>query len=125
MRHPRIRRPKHVITAAIAIRLGFAAALTCTSPIAAAHSPSAAGRWACDLNGRDIDIRIAGDEATVTLPGAPARVLKRREVRSGAYYTDGTVALKHRGDQPAQVNEPQWVQNGEASALRRCIPAAG
>lgn len=125
MRHPHARRPKLAVTLATATRLAFAVALTCAAPIAAAQTPSGTGHWACDLNGRDIDIRIAGDEATVTLPGAPARVLKRREVRSGAYYTDGTVALRHRGDQPAQVNEPQWVQNGEASALRRCIPAAG
>jgi hypothetical protein len=106
------------------VRLLAVATLAGAASVCLAQSGFPPGRWSCDLNGRDIDIRIAGDEATVRVAGAEARVLKRREIRSGGYYTDGSAALRHRGGEPAQANEPQWIQNGEVSALRRCLPDA-
>lgn len=83
---------------------------------------SAPGRWACTVDGKEVDIRIANDEATVAV-GGQQRVLKRRDVSKGTLYTDGTVALRQRGLDP--TSEAQWIENGNAASLQRCLPIAG
>lgn len=102
-------------------RFALGAALFAASPLLFAQA-EVKGRWACVANGKEVDIRIANGEATVAVNG-DRRVLKRQEVRSGTLYTDGTVALRHKGIDPA--GEGQWIENGQASALSRCLPVAG
>jgi len=107
------------------IRPALAAVLVIASSSLFAQSGSAPERWTCNLNGTDIGIRIAGDEATVTRAGGETRVLKRQEIRTGTLYTDGTVGIKYRGTAPASTNSPQWLQNGQASSLTHCLEATG
>ena len=76
------------------------------------------GTWSCTLNGRPIDIRIAGSEATVTFPDGTKRVLKR--VGDDRYYTDGSAALRAAGADPYGLTSAQWVERGEANSLYRC-----
>ena len=83
---------------------------------------AAPGRWACTVDGKEVDIRIANDEATVAVAGQQ-RVLKRRDVSKGTYFTDGTVALRQRGLDP--THDAQWIEGGNASSLSRCLPVAG
>ena len=83
---------------------------------------AAPGRWACTVDGKEVDIRIANDEATVAV-GGQQRVLKRRDVAKGTYFTDGTVALRQRGLDPTY--DAQWIENGNAASLTRCLPVAG
>ena len=102
-------------------RFALGAALFAASPLLFAQSEGN-GRWACVANGKDVDIRIANGEATVAVNGE-RRVLKRQDVRSGMLYTDGTVALRHKGTDPG--GEGQWIENGQASSLSRCLPVTG
>jgi len=102
-------------------RFSLGAALLAASPLLFAQAETP-GRWACVANGKELDIRIANGEATVAVNG-DRRVLKRQDVRSGALYTDGSVALRHKGPDPA--GEAQWIENGQASALSRCLPVTG
>jgi hypothetical protein len=106
------------------IGAALATVLVVSSSSLFAQSASPPERWSCNLNGTDVDIRIAGGQATVARAG-DTRVLKAQEVRSGSFYTDGTVALKYRGTAPIATNLPQWVQNGQASTLTRCMEVAG
>lgn len=105
-------------------RSAIAAILIVASSSLFAQSGAPPERWSCNLNGTDVDIRIAGGQATVTR-GSDSRVLKAQDVRSGAFYTDGTVALKYRGSAPIASNLPQWVQNGTATSLTRCMEIVG
>ena len=102
-------------------RYALGAALLATSPFLFAQAETP-GRWACVANGKELDIRIANGEATVAVNG-DRRVLKRQDVRSGTLYTDGNVALRHKGPDPA--GEAEWIENGQASSLSRCLPVAG
>lgn len=102
-------------------RFALAATLFAAAPLAFAQADPQ-GHWACVVNGKELDIRIANGEATVAVDG-DRRVLKRQEARSGTLYTDGTVALRHKGPDPA--GDAQWIENGEASSLSRCLPVAG
>jgi len=107
------------------LRGTLAALLVLSSSTLFAQSATPPGHWSCTLNGSELDIRIAGDQATVSRDGSDSRVLKRREVRSGTYFTDGTVALKYLGDAPSSINSPSWAQNGQVSGLERCRELAG
>ena len=100
----------------------LAAALAASLSTLAYAQAAAPGRWACTVDGKEVDIRIANDEATVAV-GGQQRVLKRRDVGKGTYYTDGTVALRQKGLYP--TNDAQWIENGTASSLSRCLPIAG
>ena len=102
-------------------RIAFGVALIAASPLLFAQQETP-GRWACVANGKDLDIRIANGEATVAVDGE-RRVLKKQDVRSGTLYTDGTVALRHKGT--AVDGEAQWTENGQTSALSRCLPVTG
>ena len=102
-------------------RFALAATLLATAPLAFAQADSQ-GHWACVANGKELDIRIANGEAAVAVAGE-RRVLKRQEARSGTLYTDGKVALRHKGTDP--TGEAQWIENGEASSLSRCLPVSG
>ena len=95
------------------------AAATSTLVYAQAAAP---GRWACTVNGKAVDIQIANDEATVAVSGE-RRVLKRRDVNKGTLYTDGTIALRQGGLDP--TSRAQFIENGSAATLERCVPVAG
>jgi hypothetical protein len=102
-------------------RIALGVALFAASPLVFAQQETPE-RWTCVANGKDLDIRIANGEATIAVDGE-RRVLKKQDVRSGTLYTDGTVALRHKGTSLA--GEAQWIENGQPSALSRCLPVTG
>ena len=107
---PRYARP--ILAAALAASLSTVAYAQIAGP----------ARWGCTVNGKEVDIQIANDEATVQV-GGERRVLKRRDVSKGVLYTDGTVALRQRSLELS--GETQWIENGNAASLSRCTPIAG
>ncbi|MEO8485470.1 MAG: hypothetical protein ABI585_03945 [Betaproteobacteria bacterium] len=110
-------RHRHVLLALVA------APLVAASSLAAAQTDVNTGRYSCSVKRQDIDLRIAGDQATVAVGGA-TRTLKRQEAGSTNVYADGTSSLRYRGRDIFGGNA-KWVENGLVSAVTRCAVVEG
>lgn len=100
------------------VRLALAVSFLASSTLAFAQT-SPNGHWSCSLNGKDIDIRLAADNATVQVNGE-ARTLKRVEAQNESIFSDGTYGLRFKGDYPAPRNSPRWIENNVPSQLSKC-----
>jgi hypothetical protein len=101
------------------VRIALAVSFLASSTLAFAQSSAVSSHWSCSLNGKDVDIRLAGDSATVAVNGEK-RVLKRVEAQSESVYFDGTVGLRFKGEYPAPSNSPRWIENSKPSQLTKC-----
>lgn len=101
------------------VRLALAVSFLASSTLAFAQSGSPSGHWSCTVNGKDIDIRLGADAATVQVNGEK-RTLKRVDADNESIYFDGTYALRFKGDYPAPRNAPRWIENNVPSQLSKC-----
>ena len=99
-------------------RIALAATLLSFATLASAQSP-AGSHWACTMNGKDVDIKLTSDQATVAM-GGETRVLKRQDAQSENVYYDGNVTLRFKGDTPAPSNSPRLIENNKPSQLSKC-----
>lgn len=100
------------------VRLALAVSFFAASTLAYAQ-PGASTHWSCSLNGKDIDIRLAADNAVVLVKG-DKRTLKRVDAPNDSIYADDSYALRFRGDSPTPRNSPRWIENNVASQLTKC-----
>ena len=80
------------------------------------------GGWNCVVGGKEVQMTIAGDTATMAFAGGDTYTMKRDPNRNKPFYTDGKVALRLSGGGAMSTGGPEWVQGGNATTLLRCVP---
>jgi hypothetical protein len=105
------------------IASGLGLALWCATAATPSLAQAPDGRWNCQVGGVDIQMTIAGEQATVVLGNGERFTLKLDPTRTRPFYTDGRVALRMSGGGPMSTRGPEWVRHGEAATVERCTPA--
>jgi hypothetical protein len=98
----------------------FVLAALCALPAAQALAQAPNGRWNCQVGGIDVELTIAGEQATLAFSNGERFTLKLDPSRMRPFYTDGNVALRMSGGGPDSTRSPEWVRNGAATTIERC-----
>lgn len=106
-------------TAKLASRLALV--IACVAPAAPSMAQAPDGRWTCIVGGVDVELAIAGEQATLALANGERYTLKLDPTRNRPFYTDGKVALRVSGGGPESTRGPEFVRRGEATTLTRCM----
>ncbi len=101
------------------VRFALAVSFLAGSTLAFAQSIASSGPRSCSLNGKDVDIRLAADSATVQVNGEK-RTLKRVDAQNDSIFVDDSYALRFKGDTPTPRNSPRWIENNVPQQLSKC-----
>lgn len=81
-------------------------------------------KFDCQVGGIDVTFTKTGDTVNVAFQTGEKYTLKLDPNRYRPYYTDGRVAIRSStGGEPLSTPSSDWVANGTATTIMRCIPA--
>jgi hypothetical protein len=101
--------------------LGLALAAGLALPAAAQPQDA---KYDCQVGGVDVTFTKSGDTVNAVFQTGERYTLKRDASRFRPYYTDGRVAIRSStGGEPLSTPSSDWVANGTATTITRCVPA--